>query len=127
MTEWTFARRTMARRFARHPARPRRRSTMGSPGPYLHGAALIAIATAPAVVLAWLFPVPLFLPALSITSFAIAAGVALYAYCSGVDQQGDGITAWDVAGAFAIIWVAAGTFSEPENVLQLFGHARMAP
>ncbi len=77
--------------------------------------------------LAWLLPAPLVPPALSIVSFAIAGGVALYAYCSGADRGADGITAWDVAGAFALIWVAAGTLSEPETVLQLFGHAKMAP
>jgi hypothetical protein len=90
-------------------------------------AALIAIAAAPAVVLAWLLPVALVPPALSIVSFAIAGGVALYAYCSGVDRDADGISAWDIAGAFALIWVAAGMLSEPETVLQLFGHAKMAP
>jgi hypothetical protein len=131
MTEWTFERRTTARRFARYPVRPRHRSgyrsTGGSPGPYIDLAALIAIAAAPGVVLAWLLPVPLIAPALSIVSFAIAGGVALYAYCSGVDRHADGIHAWDVAGAFALIWVGAGTLSEPETVLQLFGHAKMAP
>jgi hypothetical protein len=131
MIAWTFERRTTAPRFAWRPARPRRRSRpwsiMGSPGPYLRLSALIAIAAVAAGVLAWLLPAPLFLPALSIVSLAAAAGVALYAHCSGVDRHGNGITAWDVAGAFAVLWVAAGTFSDPQDVLQLFGHPKMAP
>ena len=119
------------RRFAPRPVWPRRRaaprSIIGSPGPYVDLAVLIALAAAPGVLLASLLPVPLVLPALSIVSFAIAAGVALYAYCSGADLHADRISAWDIAGAFAVIWIVAGTLSEPENVLQLFGHARMAP
>jgi hypothetical protein len=131
MTDWTFERRTTARRLSPRPVRPRRRaarrSLTGGPGPYLDLAALVAAAAAPAVLLAWLLPAPLVLPALSIVSFAIAIGAALYAICSGADRHADGITAWNVAGLFAIVWVAAGAFSEPENVLQLFGHVKMAP
>jgi len=78
------------------------------------------------VLLVWLFPPPLVLPALGLVSFTAAVLVALFAYCSGADRHADGITPWDMAGAFALIWVAAGMLSEPEHIVQLLVHVMMA-
>src|SRR5262249_56884696 len=78
------------------------------------------------VLLVWLVPPPLVLSALGLVSFTAAGVVALLAYYSGADRHADGITLWDVAGAFALIWVAAGMLSEPEHIVQLLGHVMMA-
>jgi len=94
-------------------------------GPHLELFVVIAITAASSVLLVWLVPPPLVLPALSFVSFVIAGIVALFAYCSGADRHADGITLWDVAGVFALIWVAAGMLSEPKHVVQLFGHLTM--
>jgi hypothetical protein len=95
-------------------------------GPHLELFVVIAITAASSVLLVWLVPPPLVLPALSFVSFMAAGIVGLFAYYSAADRHADGITLWDVAGVFALIWVAAGMLSEPEHVVQLFGHLIMA-
>ncbi len=60
-------------------------------------------------------------------AFTAAGVVALLAYHSGADRHAGGITPWDVAGVFALIWVVAGMLSEPEHVVQLFDHITMTP
>ncbi len=99
--------------------------TLHSPGQHLDLPVLISLAAAPGLLLVWLVPLPLVLPALSIVSFTIAGVVALLAYHTGADRQANGITPWDVAGVFALIWVGAGMLSEPEHVVQLFDHITM--
>jgi hypothetical protein len=101
--------------------------TLHSPGQHLDLPILIAFAAAPGLLLVWLVPPPLVLPALSIVSFTVAAIVALFAYWYGADRRARGITPWDVAGAFALIWIGAGMLSEPEHIVQLFGQITMAP
>jgi hypothetical protein len=71
-------------------------------------------------------PRPLVMPALSTVSFLAAGIVALFAYYSGADRHSPDVTPWDVAGAFALIWVGAGMLTEPEHVVQLFGYITMA-
>ena len=100
--------------------------TLRSPGQHLDLAVLIAPAAAAGLVLVWLVPLPLVLPVLSIVSFTVAGIVALFAYYSGADRHADGITPWDVAGVFALIWVGAGMLSGPEHVVQLFDHIMVA-
>jgi hypothetical protein len=68
----------------------------------------------------------LVLPALSMVAFTAGCVVALVAYYAGADRHAEGITLWDVAGFFALIWIAAGMLSEPEQVVQLFGHLTTA-
>jgi hypothetical protein len=99
--------------------------TRHSPGQHLELSVLIALAVASAFLLVWLVPLPLVLPTLSIVSFALAGFIALLAYHFGADRRADGITPWDVAGVFALIWVVAGMLSEPEQVVQLFDHIAM--
>jgi hypothetical protein len=81
---------------------------------------LTAIAIAPGIVLAWFVPLPLVLPLVSVLSFVIAGIVSLLAYASGADRHARGITPWDVAGIFALIWVGAGLACSPEHAVQLF-------
>jgi len=81
---------------------------------------LIVLAAVPAVLIVWLVPPPLGLPALSAVSFAIAGCSAVLAYHSGTHPGPDALTLWDVAGVYALIWIGAGTFSDPEHVIQLF-------
>ena len=87
---------------------------------------LIATTAIAGLLLVSSVPHPLGMPALSIVSFTVAGIVALFAYYSGADRHADGITPWDVAGVFALIWVGTGMLSEPEHVVQLFGHIMMA-
>jgi hypothetical protein len=97
-----------------------------SPGWHLDLPVVIALAAAPGLVLVWLLPLPLVPPALSMVSCIIAGCVAALAYYAGAGRHTDGITLWDVAGAFALIWVAAGMLSEPAHVAALFDHLTMA-
>ena len=103
-------------------------------GPALHTLALqlgLAVLTATAATFAlrlvWSVPLALVMPALSIVSFLAAGIVALFAYCSEADRHALGITPWDVAGVFALIWVGTGMLSQPEHVVQLFAHIAMVP
>jgi hypothetical protein len=85
----------------------------------------MAVGTAPGLLLVGLVPLQLVLPALSVVSFIVAAFIALWAYRRGVDRRADGLTLWDVAGFFAVIWVGAGMLSTPEHVVELFDHMTM--
>jgi hypothetical protein len=87
-------------------------------------AAAMAIA---GVLLVWLVPPLLVLPALSLLSLTAAGIVALLAHFSGADRHvgadrhADGVTLWDMAGLFVLMWAAAGVLSEPEHVARQFG------
>jgi hypothetical protein len=103
-------------------------------GPALHTLALqlgLAVLTAAAATFAlrlvWSVPLALVMPALSIVSFVAAGIVALFAYCSQADRHALGMTPWDIAGVLALIWVGTGMLSQPEHVVQLFGHIVMGP
>jgi hypothetical protein len=101
------------------------RFTRHSSGQHLELPVLSALAVASGFLIVWLVPLPLVLPTLSIVSFTVAGFIALLAYHCGADRHADGITPWDVAGVFALIWVAAGMLSEPEQVVKLFDHVAM--
>jgi hypothetical protein len=88
--------------------------------PLLHACAFAAILCAPAIVLAWLLPFPLFLPILSVVSFALAVIIALFAVCSKVNRRAPGITLWDVAGGFTLIWIVAGLVLKPKFLIEWF-------
>ena len=94
---------------------------------FLSLAGLVAIATAPALVLLFLIPLPLVLPVLSILSFTIACGAALYALFTKASRSVQGVAIWDVAGAFAFIWIAAGILSNPRHLLDWFDSLSMVP
>jgi hypothetical protein len=101
--------------------------TLHVPARALDLAALCAIATTPVLLLLWAVPLPLLLPALSISSFIIACVVALFAHCSGVDRTAPGMTPWDIVAVFTLIWIGAGMVSGPKRTVELFEQLAMAP
>jgi hypothetical protein len=101
--------------------------TSKDPAGYHDLAALAAIVTAPIVLLLWLVPLPLFLPVLSIVSFASAGVAALVAYYSGIDRRAPGVSAWDIAGVFTLIWIGAGMMSGTKQFVALFDRLAMIP
>ena len=66
-------------------------------------------------------PPPLALPALSFASFVAAVIVALIAWWSRTDRRAEGLTLWDIAGIFALLWIVTGMLSGPEQMVQMFG------
>jgi hypothetical protein len=80
-----------------------------------------ALTVPAAILLVVLAPGPLLLPALSLTSIAIAALAALIGWLLREPWAGGRITLWDIAGAFAFVGCASGMMSKPDGVLQLFG------
>jgi hypothetical protein len=97
-----------------------------APGHHRGLAVVIALAAAPCLALAWLVPPPLVLPALSMVSCLVAGCIAALACHVRAGRNTHGITLWDVAGAFALIWVGAGMLSEPTHVVELFEHLTTA-
>lgn len=89
-------------------------------------AAVVALTVPSVLLLASLTPSEFLLPALSLAAMAAAGLAALLGWACGERWAEDRITLWDIAGAFVLIASAAGIFSEPENVLQMFG-GRPAP
>jgi len=53
--------------------------------------------------------------------------MALFAHCFGVDRRAPGVTAWDFAASFTLIWICAGMISGPRHILELFQHIAIAP
>jgi len=91
----------------------------------LFGARAVADATTAAVILGligmvWLVPAALLLPAFSLYATGCAAVAAAFAWRNGATRRDHGVTAWDVSGACMLIGIAAGMFSEPDTVVQLF-------
>ena len=82
---------------------------------------LVAIVGAPAVVLVLLIPLPLVPHALSLLSFVSACGFALYGLFTNASRDARGVTVWNVAYAFAFIWIAAAVMSKPKHLLDWFG------
>jgi hypothetical protein len=90
-------------------------------------AALVVIAAAPGLLLLWLVPLPLVLPVLSITSFVIAGVAALVAHYSGIDRHAPGVSAWDVAALYTLIWIIAGMMSGTKQFAELFDRLAAIP
>jgi hypothetical protein len=101
--------------------------TLHVPARALDLAALFAIGAAPVLLLVWLVPLPLVLPALSIASFIIACAVALFAHCSAVDRTAPGMTAWDIVALFTSVWIGAGMIGGPKQMIELFEQLATAP
>jgi len=89
-------------------------------------AAVVVIVAAPILVLFWLVPLPLVLPALSITSFVFACVAALVAHYSGIDRHAPNVSAY-IAAAFTLIWIGTGMMSGTKQVLELFDRLAMIP
>jgi hypothetical protein len=88
---------------------------------------LIAIAAAPAFVLLLLIPLPLVPPVLSLLSFVIACGATLYALFTNASRDAQGVTVWNLAYTFALIWIVAGVMSKPKYLLGWFDSLSMVP
>jgi hypothetical protein len=84
-------------------------------------AAVVSLTAPPVLLLASVTPSAFLLPVLSLTAAAAAGILALLAWACGKREVEDRITLWDISGAFALIACGAGIFSEPENVLHMFG------
>jgi hypothetical protein len=94
---------------------------------YVDLAALAVITAAPGLLLLWLIPLPLVLPVLSITSFMIAGVAALVAHYSRIDRHAPGVSAWDVAAVFTLIWIVAGMMSGTKQFAELFDRLAAIP
>ena len=88
---------------------------------------LIAIVAAQLFVLLLLIPPPLVLPVLSLLSFVTACGVALYALSIHANRDAQGVAIWNIAYAFAWIWIVAAVMSKPKHVLEWFDTLPMVP
>ena len=89
-------------------------------------ATLATIATAivaPLFLFVALVPQGLVMPVLCVAATAVSLSIAALAWWQGATSKPDRVSIWDVAGALQLIAVAAGLFSQPEQVLRLFGHA----
>jgi hypothetical protein len=101
--------------------------TLRATVPRLHAGAFAAVLATPAIVIACLLPIKLLLPVLSVVSFVIAVSTGLFAFCAKVDRRAPGITLWDVAGGFTLIWVAAGLMGRPRYFIEWFERLVMMP
>ena len=101
--------------------------TLHVPARYLDRATLVAIGATPALLLVWVIPLPLVLPVLSIVSFLIACIAALFAHYSEIDRHAPGVTLWNIAAVFTLIWIGAGMIGGPKHIVQLFDQLTMAP
>ena len=86
---------------------------------------LAAIAAAPCFALLLLVPAPLVLPVLSLLSFATACIVALYAFFTKASRDAQGLTSWNIAYVFTLIWIFAAVMSSPRRLLDWFEHLSM--
>ena len=92
-------------------------------GAHAFADALIGAAIVGFIMIFWLVPAALLLPAFSLFAVICAAVAAAFAWRTGAARHSRNVTAWDVSGACALCGIAAGMLSEPENVVQLFGLA----
>lgn len=110
---------TIRWRFARPSPRPRHGTEPLDPHAILD--VLIAAAALLGIGVAIFLPANLWLPALSLAALASAALTALFAWYAGATRESKQLTAWDVAGALALIGFVAGMLSGPQHVIELFG------
>jgi hypothetical protein len=59
-----------------------------------------------------------FLPSLSLVSFATAGVVAAVAWTIGTSSDQRHITLWDISGVYAFVGFAGGMISEPAQVVE---------
>jgi hypothetical protein len=88
---------------------------------------LIAIVAAQLFVLLLLIPPPLVLPVLSLLSFVMACGAALYALSTNASRDAQGRAIWNIAYAFTWIWIVAAVMSKPKHVLDWFDNLSVVP
>ena len=103
------------------------RVTSSARARYLDLAAVAVIVATPVLLLFWLVPLPLVLPALAIASFAIASVAALVAHYSGIDRHAPNVSAWDISAVFTLIWIGAAMMSGTKQLVELFDRLAMIP
>ena len=86
--------------------------------PHVTVAWLTALAAAPLLAVAAVVPPQIVLPTVTLLTFAACALAALYAWRAHVPARSATVTAWDLAGALALIGCVAATLSEPSSVIQ---------
>lgn len=65
----------------------------------------------------------LLMPTIAAFAMVLASATAATAWLAHADHHGSRVTLWDYAGASTLIAIAAGMFSHPHHVTQLFGVA----
>lgn len=81
---------------------------------------LLLVATATLVILAaWLVPIQLVLPSISIAALGLAGLGALVAWIWKRTEDKGRLNLWDAAGVLALIGFGSGMLSEPQAVMQL--------
>jgi hypothetical protein len=93
---------------------------MSSGPPHVDRMALLLATVAPLVGFLFLVRPPLILPSISAVAVASAAMIALTAWWTSSDRDSRGISLWDVSGAYAFIGFAAGTVSDPHELVEFF-------
>lgn len=96
------------------------RSPKQAQGRYLDLLALAGLAATPGILFNWIMPLPFVPPAICVISFLIACIFGWFAFYTGASRRAAGLTAWDVAGVFAVLWAGAGFASDPNALVQLF-------
>lgn len=93
-----------------------------------HAALTIAAVTtiAPLIVLTWVLPNALVLPALSLLLMACAGAAALVACAIGSDRDAADFSAWDVAGVLFLAGCCAAMLSEPAQFIAALEDAQLA-
>ena len=90
-----------------------------NPAPEIALAMLFLAAIIPTIAFLLFVKTPLILPSLSLISLLIAGLVAAAAWMMRARRERQGITLWDVSGAYAFVGFAAGMLSEPMQVVEL--------
>jgi hypothetical protein len=80
----------------------------------------------PLVLVAAHVPAQLMLPGIAAFALVLAATTAAFGWFMQAERGGSSITIFDVSGACVLIGIAAGAFSEPNQVFQFFGAAMTA-
>jgi hypothetical protein len=88
-------------------------------GWFLDMLALVGLAALPGLLFVWLVPLPFMPPVICVISFLIACAFAWFAHSSGTEYRAAGLTAWDVAGLFGLIWIGAAMASDHTYLIRL--------
>ena len=88
-------------------------------GPQSLSVGFLAIGSTAALVAAWLLPLPLVLPVLSVLLIVAACATALVAFRRPPHPTPDRVTYWDVTGALTFIGICAALLSDSAQVLPL--------
>jgi len=94
---------------------------------YLDWLAVMAIAASPGFLLVLLIPPALVLPVLSIVSFLLGCGVALFAHYRYPARGEMNQVLWDLACGFTFVWIIAGVLGNPRHLIDVFDQLAVLP